>query len=120
MNDDELKALLNHDLITETAHLVREMKKVHHAAYGIPLQITDRSIEMEIWGHLYCEYIFYDIYRRIPWKPLGRLYRFVKYHCTVIDIGESSRDSNRFVWDLLSVGRKLIAMLLKRKLRKDR
>lgn len=118
-NDDELQTLLNSSLYSGTTELVKEVKAEYYRIFGDHLRIADRSLAVEIWGHIYGEYFFRDLYRRIPWKPFNKLYRFVRYHCSIIDSGEAAKDSDRRLWDILAPGRKLIAGLLKRRLRRS-
>lgn len=120
MNDEELKSLLRNSLGGGTQILIKTLKQEYSKEFKQTLQISDKSFEVEIWGHLYCEYLFHDLYRRVRIEPLYKLDRFVKYHCKTIDIGESGKDSNRFFWNLLVPGRKGIAWGLKRRLQRKR
>lgn len=118
MGDDELKSLLGENLYANTRTLIKAIKQEYGKRFGKVLKISDKSLEVELWGHLLCELFFQDIYRLVPLGPVKRLYRFVKFHCTVIDSGEVGRDGNRGFWNMLVVGRKLVGWLLRWRLKK--
>ena len=82
--------------------IASEIKAKYKSVYGVKLDITTNSMAIEIEGH-----VFPDKMARYV-KSLPGVPDFVVDFCTdvlerteVIDIGESNKDSNRWVWDLL-------------------
>lgn len=117
-NNDGFKKMLSDNLIENTKELVYIIKKNYQEAYGKELRISNHSMEVEIWGHVYGEYFIHDINKRLHWKITERLDRFVQKRCEVIDCGERKIDNNRLFWNVLGIGKKPLGWLLGRRLRK--
>ena len=97
--------------------LSRTILDGYAAERGAPLQITERSMATELLIHAYLDGIF------DRWVRAGeshghqdrRLYKTakrLKNAAAVIDMGERSVDSNRWVFDLLAPGYGLLCFLL--------
>jgi hypothetical protein len=102
-NDRDLWEYIHFDPYKNTRILVTWMKQVYVNAFGEELRISDNSLAMEIWGHIYFE----QFLLRHP--TLGRflfpfgLYQRLVTSCKAVDCGESSKDSNRWLWDFLGI-----------------
>ncbi|WP_051293409.1 hypothetical protein [Olivibacter sitiensis] len=81
---------------------------------GQALRISDRSLVVEIWGHLYYEYYVLRLKRRLNARWFDRLSVKLLKPADIIDCGEKGKDSNRWIWDLLSGAYGLIARSLPR------
>jgi hypothetical protein len=108
-NDDELIALLAHDTEAATGELITTIKVRDQEEFGKELKVSDKSMAVEIWAHVYVEKFAKAIASlRISRKLADAIIR----RCEIIDIGEWGLDQNRFVWNALSIFKPLIAALL--------
>ncbi len=84
---------------------------------GMQLQITERSMATELLIHAYLDGLF-DRWERAGnahGRQNGRLYKMakrLKNATAVIDMGERSVDTNRWVFDLLAPGYRMLRVLL--------
>ena len=84
---------------------------------GMQLQITERSMATELLIHAYLDGLF-DRWGRAGnahGRQNGRLYKMakrLKKATAVIDMGERSVDTNRWVFDLLAPGYRILCVLL--------
>ena len=84
---------------------------------GMQLQITERSMATELLIHAYLDG-FFDRWGRAGnahGRQNGRLYKMakrLKNATAVIDMGERSVDTNRWVFDLLAPGYRMLCVLL--------
>lgn len=84
---------------------------------GMQLQITERSMATELLIHAYLDGLF-DRWGRAGnahGRQNGRLYKMakrLKNAPAVIDMGERSVDTNRWVFDLLAPGYRMLCVLL--------
>ena len=84
---------------------------------GMQLQITERSMATELLIHTYLDGLF-DRWGRAGnahGRQNGRLYKMakrLKNATAVIDMGERSVDTNRWVFDLLAPGYRMLCVLL--------
>jgi hypothetical protein len=102
-NNETLWAYVNADPPRTTRALVDWMQSVYKELFGKPLQISDNSFIMEIWGHIYFEHFLlrHEGFGKILF-PFG-LYKRLVASCEAVDCGESHIDNNRWLWDLLGV-----------------
>ena len=97
--------------------LSRAILDGYAAECGVPLHITERSMATELLIHAYLDGVFAG-WVRFGEKHLRENSRFcktarrLKNATAVIDMGERSVDTNRWVFDLLSHGYGLICLLL--------
>lgn len=84
---------------------------------GMQLQITECSMATELLIHAYLDGLF-DRWGRAGnahGRQSGRLYKMakrLKNATAVIDMGERSVDTNRWVFDLLAPGYRMLCVLL--------
>ncbi len=108
----ELLAFLSNDLNTHTLELVKLIKGDYLALLGEPLKITNSSLAVEIWGHLYASKFASIIQELIRLQLIENLTEHVKKRSDTIDCGEAEVDSNRKFWDVLAKFKALIVKLL--------
>ena len=72
------------------------IKKAYKIAYGKNINISTESVYTELLGHLVPNLLSSQYYMN------SNLWQSIKSHTDIIDIGESSVDSNRWVWDLIA------------------
>ena len=114
-NDDQLETLVAIDPEISTDTLVTSIKNEYKQAIGKDIDISNASMAVEIWGHIYAEN-FLTVIKSLPMFGLiDGLAEKLREHCEVIDMGESGHDNNRFVWDSLSSFKSTIANFLPKK-----
>lgn len=92
-NDDTLKLYLQTDS-NATKDLVLDTKELYFSTYLNELQVSNRSMYVEIIGHVFPD----TVAKYLPdW-----LASIIIKHTSIIDSGESSVDSNRWVWDSIA------------------
>ncbi len=112
VNNNELCALLASDTEAATDELVLALKAEYKTIVRASFQVSDASLAVEIWGHVYVDK-FADIIKSLsPFAFIDGLADKVSHFCDVIDIGETGHDNNRFVWDGLARFKSAIAVLL--------
>lgn len=109
-NDDELNALLANDTANATSDLVTAIKARYYKELGREFKVSDASIAVEIWAHVYVEKFAKVISSQQFTRKLADI---VIRRCEIIDIGEWGHDQNRFVWNALSIFKPAIAALLR-------
>ena len=76
------------------------LKLEYKRCFGVPLNISDQSVAVEILGHVYPDKVANYVKNSIP--SLSHLANKITSHTNIIDIGEKHLDSNRGVWDSLA------------------
>jgi hypothetical protein len=115
VNDEQLESLVASNPETSTDTLVTAIKNEFKQAIGRDINISNSSMAVEIWGHIYTEN-FLTVIKSLPMFGLiDGLAEKLREHCEIIDMGESGHDSNRFVWDSLSSFKSTIANFLPKK-----
>ena len=112
VNNNELTALLAGNVEAATDALVAAIKTAFRQQHNREFNISDNSIAVEIWGHIYAESFAAAIKSLSPFAFVDGVADRIIGHCEVIDIGESGRDNNRFIWDRLAAFKSGIAALL--------
>ncbi len=110
--DDELTGLLHHNAKAATEDLVIAIKAEYQKRYSTSFKVSNGSMVVEIWGHVYADQFAVWVKQRIYFPVVQRATRFVILHAEIIDIGERNYDSNRFVWDALAFTKPAIALFL--------
>ncbi|CAI8703307.1 hypothetical protein ABE237_02170 [Brevibacillus formosus] len=104
-NDSYLRTVLNNEVMT-AKEIAREIKDIYYDVYGENLDISTKSLAIEILGHVYpgefAKFIKkeFDLPNWIT-KQIDKVVRRTE----VIDCGEDnkgSEDDNRAFWDFLA------------------
>ena len=111
-NDNGLTTLLSADTKAATYELVTAIKKVYYQQFNTSFHVSDASIAIEIWGHVYVEKMAMWLQSLTSIKVMQKITKKLIYHCELIDIGERKHDGNRFVWDWLTAFTPVIERLL--------
>lgn len=109
---EELNKYLASDIQYRTQTLASFIKSDYFKFFDKELKITEKSIIVEIWGHVFVSHIAKRFKTIIPIYPAKRFADFIIKRCNKIDCGERSIDSNRFVWDLLSAFKPFILFFI--------
>lgn len=99
-NDASLEKVLAKASSAEV--IAKGVKEKYQAKYGAPLNVSDKSVAIEIYGHVFPEKIA-ETLKKVP-SP-----GFVKegldkvlMRTDMIDCGEDQIDSNRKLWDAIA------------------
>jgi len=82
--------------------LAETIKKDYATTFGNELEITNDSLIVEILVHVYCDYLGLRFNQIVKIKLIQNLVNKLLERAEVVDCGERSVDSNRWVWDLLA------------------
>ena len=99
-NNEELKSIIKNP---KTAiALARKLKKRYYKRYGAELSVTELSMAIEIYGHIYPEKIASAV-KAIPIPDFieDKLDDLID-KTDFIDSGEESIDQNRKIWDAIA------------------
>ena len=72
-NDHELGKLLSGKTEAATDELVAQVKHAYQRFFGEVLNISDASLAVEIWGHVYFEYLVKVTEQKLDWRFLTQL-----------------------------------------------
>lgn len=103
-NDEILKDFLDQDGVG-SMEIAAWMKKLYYQEWECELDISEKSLAIEILGHVYAN-DFMKLIEKLPFADnedtaFGKLVENLQEHLDIIDCGERGRDNNRFVWDAL-------------------
>ncbi len=112
VNDTALWTLLEGTVKENTITLVTWIREQYQALLGKDLDITDDSLAVEIWGHVYFEYYLLILKELVRLQLLNDLLEPLLAKSDVIDCGEAGLDNNRKLWDMLAPHRNFILGML--------
>ncbi len=92
-NDYNLKDYLSNSS-KNSLNIADYAKSNYFLKYSEPINVTRTSMAIEIIGHVYPDKI-------AKYLPFG-LGNIITKHTSIIDIGEKSIDSNRWIWDSIA------------------
>jgi hypothetical protein len=98
----QLLAFLAADLEKHSMMLVKLIKADYLKIKGSRLKITNKSLIVEIWGHLYASHFANALKKLIKLKIISDFSTFIIKRSDTIDCGEADIDTNRKFWDVLS------------------
>jgi hypothetical protein len=108
-NNHELWQLIGKDPIAATTALVQLIFKEFTTLHGREFEIHPDSLIVEIWGHVYFEYLALILGNLVRLKLITLVVDKLTSYCEVIDCGEKGYDNNRSLWDMLAPFISLIA-----------
>ncbi len=111
-NSDALSAILAENTEATTQKLIDSIKKKYFKLFNTNFEVSDNSIAVEIWAHIYAEKFAEAVKDFSSVNFIDKAAEKIMHHAEVIDIGERGHDDNRFVWDALAVFKPAIAGLL--------
>lgn len=109
---EQLLLFLRTNLAAHTLSLVQHIKTDYQSIIGTSLNISDESLMVEIWGHLYASKFANILQELIKLKAIENFAEMVIQRSDTIDCGEADVDSNRKFWDVLSTFNSLIIKFL--------
>ena len=112
ISNDELFELIKKMPEAATEEFISAVKKEYYDHYNKDFNISDDSITVEIWGHIFADQFADAIKSLTNIKLIDNLAEKINAHCEVINIGERGHDNNRFLWDGLAAFKPAIKALL--------
>ena len=100
VNDETLITFLKTEKHKGARELARFILVEYRQRFGSELKITERSLACEIYWHYYC------LDKAASYERRHGKRKFTSWlirHIDISDCGEKSVDTNRFVWDILSI-----------------
>lgn len=107
-SDEELWKYLGDQVKNKLNILVELIKTDYSNAFKVNLNISKSSLLVEIWVHICSHYYGLSMLRVVKMKWLRALIIKGIKRAEIIDCGESNKDSNRWVWDILAYMESLI------------
>lgn len=98
----QLKEFLSSDIKNRSEVLANYIKQDYFFLFGKELKVSNKSLIVEIWAHVFASYFARAIKKLIKLGPIENLAEFILKRSDIIDCGESNVDSNRKLWDVLS------------------
>lgn len=114
ISDEQLQVLVTKMPEAITDEFVLTLKREFHTQFNREFAVTDASMAVEIWGHIFAEKFANAIKEITPVKIADELAEKICLRCEVINIGEKNHDKNRFMWDWLAPFKPVIAAMLLR------
>lgn len=112
-----LKKFLSEDIEYRSEVLANYIKQDYFLIFNRELEITNDSLKVEIWGHVYASYFATGIKNLIKLKLVENAADFIINRSETIDCGENEVDSNRKFWDVLANLKGMIITFLPKKIR---
>lgn len=109
-----LQEFLSQDIELRSKILVNYIKQDYLNFIGKELAISNNSIIIEIWGHVYASYLAKSVKKLIRLKLIQPTLNLIIERSDTIDCGEKEVDSNRWIWDLLTNFKWMILKLMPR------
>lgn len=97
-----LKQFLSSDIKNRSEVLVNYVKQDYFLVFGKELNVSNKSLIIEIWAHVFASYFARAMKNLIKIKPIEKLADFILKRSDIIDCGESNLDSNRKLWDAIA------------------
>ncbi|RNL52407.1 hypothetical protein [Pedobacter jejuensis] len=100
-SDKNLWNYLNEEVKLRTFKLVETIKADYTEVFGKSLDINNKSFVVEIWAHIFSDYIGLLIKKHINISWIKKLVQKGIKRAEIIDCGEKHLDSNRWLWDFV-------------------
>lgn len=114
-----LKQFLSSDIKNRSEVLVNYIKQDYFLIFGKELNVTNNSIIIEIWAHVFASYFARAMKKILRFKLVENLANLIIKRSDIIDCGESNLDSNRKLWDVLANFKHLILYFLPKRIKQS-
>ncbi len=114
---ESLKEFLSNDIEVRSEVLVNAIKMDYLKLFNVALAVSNDSMIVEIWGHVYASYFARAIKGLIKMKLIEEVADFIINRSDTIDCGESEIDLNRKFWDLFANFKGIILTFLPKRLK---
>jgi hypothetical protein len=96
ISDEQLLSVVTEMPEAATDELVSAIKKEFHAQFNKDFDVSDASMAVEIWGHVFTEKFADAVKEMAPLKLVNSLAEKISSHCDVINIGKKDHDRQPF------------------------
>lgn len=107
-----LKKFLSKDIAARSEVLANMIKMDYAIFFNRELDISNNSMIIEIWGHVYASYFAIALKNLIQLKLIEKAADFILKRSDTIDCGESEIDQNRKFWDVIANFKDIILRFL--------
>lgn len=114
-----LKQFLSSDIKNRSEVLVNYIKQDYFLIFGKELNVTNNSIIIEIWAHVFASYFARAMKKMLRFKLVENAANLILKRSDIIDCGESNLDSNRKSWDVLANFKGLILYFLPKRIKQS-
>ncbi|TKC12384.1 hypothetical protein FA048_01835 [Pedobacter polaris] len=112
-----LQKFLSTDIDIRSEVLANYIKQDYFLFIGKEFEITNDSLIVEIWGHVYASYFAKAMKNLVKLKLVENVADFIINRSDTIDCGEYEVDSNRKFWDILAKFKGIILTFLPKKIK---
>lgn len=112
-----LKKFLSEDIELRSQVLVNYIKQDYFNFTGKELMVSNDSMIIEIWGHIFASHFAKAMKNLIKLKLVEDAADFIIKRSDYIDCGENEVDLNRKFWDLFANFKNLIIAFLPKKIK---
>ncbi|RZL51025.1 MAG: hypothetical protein EOP00_01355 [Pedobacter sp.] len=112
-----LQKFLSTDIDNRSEVFVNYIKQDYFLLFKKELAISNNSLIIEIWGHVYASYFARALKNLIKLKLIENAADFIINRSDTIDCGESDVDGNRKFWDLMANFKGIIITFLPKKIK---
>ncbi|TKC03303.1 hypothetical protein [Pedobacter cryotolerans] len=114
-----LKEFLSSDIKNRSEVLVNYIKQDYFLLFAKELNVSNKSLIIEIWAHVFASYFARAMKKLIKLKLIERVANFIIKRSDIIDCGESNLDSNRKLWDVLANFKGIILFFLPKRIKQS-
>jgi hypothetical protein len=107
-----LKKYLSSDIEARSNVLVNAIKLDYLIFCNEELKVSSNSMIVEIWGHALASAFANWLANTFNFAPIKKFASWIKNRSDSVDCGERGIDHNRILWDILSILKKPIALLV--------
>lgn len=112
-----LQKFLSSAIDNRSEVLANYIKQDYFLLLNKELEISNDSLIVEIWGHVYASYFARAMKNLIKLKLVENVADFIITRSDTIDCGESEVDSNRKLWDVLANFKGIILTFLPKRMK---
>ena len=114
-----LKAFLSSDIKNRSEVLVNYIKQDYFLLFAKELNVSNKSLIIEIWAHVFASFFARSIKKILRFKLVENAANFIIKRSDIIDCGESDLDSNRKLWDVLANFKRIILFFLPKRIKQS-
>jgi hypothetical protein len=112
-----LQKFLSKDIETRSEVLVNAIKMDYLLLFDHELAVSNDSMIVEIWGHVYASYFAKAMKNLIKLKLVEGFADFIINRSDTIDCGEDEIDHNRKFWDILATFKGIILTFIPKRVK---
>ncbi|MDQ7949053.1 MAG: hypothetical protein REI78_09005 [Pedobacter sp.] len=115
-----LQSYLSTDIEVRSNALVGFIKQDYRLFFGKEINISNKSMVVEIWGHLFASRFALRLKKTLNYRFIRKLSEKISTRSDTIDCGERLLDQNRLFWDVVSGLKPMILFFIPREIKRTR